>query len=596
MSLIGAQFFCCDFVRFHVYYSIETSVRKGALEMERKVIPIGYEDIREIIDKNLYYVDKSLLIRELLDSGGKVSLVTRPRRFGKTLNLSMLRRFFEDERTPVGEKVDNGYVFNDLAILSCGERYLQHQQQYPVINLSLKSAKQPSFAMAYACLVDEIIKEFQRHAYILEGEMPVRDRENFELVLRGKGEDALYAKALGFLSECLARYHENNVIILIDEYDVPLENAYFEGFYDQMIRFIRSLFESALKTNPFLELGVITGCLRISRESIFTGLNNLQIHSVLSPRFADCFGFTEEEVGRLLDYYGLSDKYSELRLWYDGYRFTDVEIYNPWSILNYIDMASITPHAFPRPYWSNTSSNSIIRELVEEADGETRKELEALMNGGTIEKPVHEEITYGDIHISKDNLWNFLFFTGYLTMSGQRMEGEDIYLSLSIPNGEIRSVYRQSILQWFDRKIRQTDRRPFIKALEEGDCKTAEEFICRQLLDTISYFDYAEKYYHGFLAGLFAGFEDYEVLSNRESGTGRPDLMLKTRRIRDGRAIVLEQKAAQRFDQMEEKCKEALEQIEKQNYEGSLRDEGYAVIEKYGICFYRKECMIQKAK
>ncbi len=562
--------------------------------MERKVIPIGYEDIKRMIDKNLYYVDKSLMIQELLDTGGQVSLLTRPRRFGKTLNQSMLRRFFEDERTQAGEKVDNGYVFDGLAISRCGEKYLRHQQQYPVISLSLKSAKQPSFAMAYACLVDEIIREFQRHAYILDGDMPERDRENFELVLREKAGEAVYAKGLGFLSECLARYHGKNVIILIDEYDVPLENAYFEGFYGQMIGFIRSLFESALKTNPFLELGVITGCLRISRESIFTGLNNLEVHSVLSPYYSGSFGFTEEEVGRLLEYYGLTSKYPELRSWYDGYRFGDMEIYNPWSILNYVKAAAADPGAFPRPYWSNTSSNSIIRELVEEADGETHRELETLMNGGTIEKPVHEEITYGDIHTSKDNLWNFLFFTGYLTMSGQRMEGEDIYLSLSIPNGEIRSVYRQSVLAWFDRRIRQTDRRPFIKALEDGDCQAAEEFISRQLLDTISYFDYAENYYHGFLTGLFAGFEEYEVLSNRESGSGRPDLMLKTRRIRGGRAIILELKAAQRFDQMEEKCREALGQIEKQNYEAGLREEGYSVIEKYGICFYRKECMVKK--
>ena len=572
-------------------------MQKGALEMERKAIPIGYEDIKEIIDKDLYYVDKSLLIRELLDSGGKVSLLTRPRRFGKTLNLSMLRRFFEDERTPAGERVDNGYIFEGLAISSCGEKYLKHHQQHPVINLSLKSAKQPDFGKAYNQLKKSIAEEFERHRYVLEGSLlSEREKRDFSAIMEKNNDDLLYLDAIRLLSKCLASYHDRAVIILIDEYDVPLENAYFNGFYDQMIDFIRSLFESALKTNPYLELGVITGCLRISRESIFTGLNNLQIHSVLSPRFADCFGFTDEEVDQLLNYYGLSGKYPELRSWYDGYRFADTEIYNPWSILNYIDTASIYPAAFPRPYWSNTSSNSIIRELVEEADGETRKELEALMNGGAIEKPVHEEITYSDIHTSKDNLWNFLFFTGYLKEVGQRQEGRKVYVEMAIPNEEIACIYEDSISSWFDRKIRQTDRRPFIKALEEGDCQAAEEFISQQLLETISYFDYAENYYHGVLSGLFAGFEDYEVLSNRESGTGRPDLILKTRRIRGGRAIVLELKAAQCFDQMEEKCKAALEQIEKQNYEASLRDEGYAVIEKYGICFYRKECMIQKAK
>ena len=563
--------------------------------MNKKKIPIGYEDFKELIDKNLYFVDKSPMIKELLDSAGKSILLTRPRRFGKTLNLSMIRRFFEDERTEAGEKIDNEYLFDDLAIADCGEAYLCHQQQYPVINLSLKSAKQPTYAMAYSMLKRGIIREFARHQYLLKGELTQPNKKKFEEILSGKEDETLYIDALQFLSECLAEYHGKNVIILIDEYDVPLENAYFAGFYDEMIAFIRSLFESALKTNPYLERGIITGCLRISRESIFTGLNNLQIHSILSSYYDSSFGFTEEEVKDLLAYYELPEKYEELKRWYDGYRFGNAEIYNPWSILNYTVEALANPHGFPKAYWSNTSSNSIVRELIEEADSPTRADLETLMDGGTIEKPVHEEITYGDIHTSNDNLWNFLFFTGYLKACGQRQENRQILLKLSVPNEEIALIYEDSIKNWFDRKMEQTDRSPLLRALEEGDCETAEEFISDQLMDTISYFDYAESYYHGFLTGLLKNSSHYEVLSNRESGTGRPDLTLKTAAIRKGRVILLEVKLASGVADMERKCDEALRQIAEKRYDAPFRAEGYPKVESYGICFYKKECMVKKA-
>ncbi len=562
--------------------------------MERKKIPVGHEDLKEIIDKNLYFVDKSLMIKELRDGEGKVLLLTRPRRFGKTLNLSMLRRFFEDERTEKGEKVDNGYIFKELAISGCGEKYLAHQQQYPVISLSLKSAKQPTYKMAHASLVDKIIYEYQRHAYVLDGEMPERDRERYNAILLEKAEEADYAEGLGFLSSCLARYHGKDVVILIDEYDVPLENAYFAGFYDEMIGFIRSLFESALKTNSALAFGVVTGCLRISRESIFTGLNNLEIHSVLSYGYSDCFGFTESEVKELLEYYDLSGKYAELKRWYDGYRFGGQDIYNPWSIINYVKTANAEYDAFPRPYWSNTSSNSIIRELIEQADDSVRREIEQLMEGETIEKPVHEEVTYGDIHESSDNLWNFLYFTGYLKECGRRSDGETLYIRLAIPNTEIRSIYRQSILTWFGKKMKVTDKSPLIKALEQGDCEAAEDFISAQLMDTISYFDYKESYYHGFLAGLCSGIPGWLAQSNRESGTGRPDIVLREKKFM-GRAMILELKVTERFDQMEETCREALAQIEAQNYEAELAADGYRPILKYGLCFFKKGCKVMKA-
>ena len=563
----------------------------------KKQIALGVEDFKTIIDKGGYFVDKTLMIQSLIESQAMVTLFTRPRRFGKTLNQFMIRRFFEDEITEKGEKVDNGYLFDGLAIAECGEEILKHQQQYPVIFMSLKSAKQDSYDMAYASLIDEICKEFQRHSYVLQNEMPVRSREIFERIVLGRGSKEEYAKALGFLSECLAKYHGNNAIILIDEYDVLLENAYLHGFYDNMIGFIRSLFESALKTNPYLEKGVITGCLRISRESVFTGLNNLAVESILSMNYPGAFGFTEPEVKAMMEYFDRAEKYPELKKWYDGYCFGKTEIYNPWSILNYLYMGKNDPDYLPRPYWSNTSSNSIVREMVAEADDEAKEDLETLMNGGTIEKPVHEEITYADIHQTQDNLWNFLFFTGYLKKVSERKDaaGENLCLTMKIPNTEVKTIYRESISYWFDQRMKETDRGPLLHALETGDCEAAEDFINSQLADTISYYDYAENFYHGFMAGLLVNIGGYRVKSNRESGNGRPDIVMTELKFR-GRAMILELKVSETINGMEKKCEEGLAQIEKGNYAQPLTDDGYQPILKYAVCFFKKGCMVRKKK
>ena len=562
-----------------------------------KKISIGVEDFKTIIEKDGYFVDKTLMIQNLIKSNAMVTLFTRPRRFGKTLNQFMIRRFFEDERTEKGEKVDNGYLFDGLKIAECGEEILKHQQQYPVIFLSLKSAKQDDYQTAYACLIDEICKEFQRHSYVLQNEMPVRSREIFERIALGRGSKEEYAKALGFLSECLAKYHGNNAFILIDEYDVPLENAYLHGFYDNMIGFIRSLFESALKTNPYLEKGVITGCLRISKESIFTGLNNLENDSVLRTRYADSFGFTEAEVEAMLAYYGLQQELAEVKEWYDGYLFANTEIYNPWSILKYVNDRKDHVTAFALPYWSNTSSNSIVREMVGEADEMAKADLETLINDGTIEKPVHEDITYGDIHQTQDNLWNFLFFTGYLKKISERKDesGETLYLTMAIPNTEIKTIYKNSIAYWFEQRMKETDRSPLKHALETGDCEAAEDFINSQLADTISYYDYAENFYHGFMLGILTNIGGYRVKSNRESGNGRPDIVMTESKFR-GRAMILELKVSETISGMEKKCEEGLAQIEKGNYTQPLSDDGYQPILKYAICFFKKGCMVKKAE
>lgn len=561
--------------------------------MGNQPIAIGIENYKEIIDKAYYYIDKTFLIKEILDKGGKVNLFTRPCRFGKTLALSMIKTFFEKDMDIYGNVTDNRHYFDGMKISKAGENYTKHMGQYPVISLSLKSAKQPAFDMAYKSLVDEIAKEYERHRYVLECDVLLTsNKDKYINIMEQKAEMIDYAKALEFLSDCLKSYHKQNVIILIDEYDVPLENSYFAGFYDEMITFIRSLFESALKTNDSLEFAVITGCLRISKESIFTGLNNLAINSILNVDYSEYFGFTQNEVEQMLEDYDLSHKVSEVKEWYDGYLFGKTEVYNPWSVINYVRALISDPDAFPKPYWSNTSSNSIIRELIEEADSVMKQEIEGLLAGGTIEKPIHEDITYEDIHKTQDNLWNFLFFTGYLKKVKERFEEENIYLTLTIPNKEVAGIYRNTILEWFDKRLKTTDLNNLHKAILEGDCEAFENEVSELLLETISFYDYAENYYHGFLCGLLKGCNHYTVISNRESGNGRPDILFKHLSVR-GQAVIMELKVVKEFDRMESGCDEALKQIEEQNYAAVLYKEGYRQIRKYGVCFYRKECMVK---
>lgn len=560
----------------------------------QKKISIGMEDLKEIISKNGYYVDKTEMIKKLLDSNTKVTLFTRPRRFGKTLNQSMVRRFFEDERNEYGEEIDNRWIFDDLLIGRSGEEYLRHQQKYPVINLSMKSGKQPDFGLACAMLKKEIVREFERHSYVVDsGKLTQSEKESFERILRTDDDMQLYSDALKLLAACLEKYHRQKAIILIDEYDVPLENAYFGGFYDEMTGFIRSLFESALKTNDSLEFAVITGCLRISKESIFTGLNNLKIDSIRNDQFSESFGFTETEVKELMRYYDMEAQFDEVKEWYDGYRFGKKEIYNPWSILNYIYERVNDSMDYPMPYWSNTSSNSIVRELVCRADKKTRDEIEQLLAGESIEKPIHEDITYEDIYRSQDNLWNFLYFTGYLKSVGESFRNGQVYVRLAIPNQEILAIYRNSVMDWFRISIESADLSPLRQALENGDCDTIGNIVSERLMAAISYYDYDEHYYHGFMTGLLSGMGEYDVISNRESGEGRPDIILREQRFR-GRAFLLELKIAASFPQMENVCLTALEQIKDRKYEEGLLNEGYQIAGKYGVSFFRKGCLVMK--
>ncbi len=562
----------------------------------KKAIPIGIESYKEIIKNDYYYIDKTLLIMDLLTQKSKVTLFTRPRRFGKTLAQSMLRTFFEEEIDADDRAVDNSEYFSGKKIMEAGAQYTGHMGKYPVIFLSMKSAKQPDFEMAYDSLLDEIIREYDRHRYLLGSDRLTGDiKERYSAILAGKAGKAAYAKSLAFLSDCLEKYHCQKTIILIDEYDVPLENAYFKGFYNQMIDFMRSLLESALKTNDSLQFAVITGCLRISRESIFTGLNNLEVVSVLDENYAEHFGFTQGEVDSLLDFYNVSCIKDDVKSWYDGYLFGDTEVYNPWSIINYVKDTIYHNTEFPKPYWSNTSSNSIIHELVVKADSSTVQEIEHLLMGEAIEKPVHEDITYGDIHQSEDNLWNFLFFTGYLKAAGRSFHSDIIYLKMKIPNREIRYIYNNTIQEWFHKKTEAADFSSLYRAILSGDTETAENFLKKQLRESISFMDSAEKFYHGFLLGLLGGLQDYRKKSNLESGSGRYDITLIPYDEQQP-AVILELKRAKKFTEMENLCREALHQIDEKNYADALIEEGYPIILKYGVCFCKKSCMVKLAK
>ena len=563
--------------------------------MDQKPLPIGIDNFEMLITRGYYFVDKTLLIKDLLDNKAAVNLFTRPRRFGKTLNMSMLQYYFEDRRDEfTGEKIDNSYLFEGLNIKVEGEKYTKDMGKYPVINLSLKSAKQRSLDLAFQCIREEISNEFKRHKYIIESDVLKAEKEHFMKIVNNDKDMSLYITALKFLSDCLNKYHNEKVIILIDEYDVPLENAFFEGFYKEMIGFIRSLFESALKTNSSLEFSVITGCLRISKESIFTGLNNLKIISILDDRYAEHFGFTDEEVVKICDDYNMEQKYETIKQWFNGYIFGETNVYNPWSVMQYVDDLKANINRLPKSYWANTSSNSIVKSLIERADDITKGEIEALIEGKTIEKPVHEDITYDDVYDNLDNLWNFMFFTGYFKKISERMDEntQESFVELAIPNLEVKYIFRTKVLKWFNEQIKLYDMTKLFNAIVNKNPELFEVELNNLLLDTISFNDAYENFYHGFLAGVLSNMKGYIVKSNREGGTGRSDLFIKSV-SRRGIAIVIEFKIANDIDDLEKKADEAIEQIEDRRYDMELRSEGYKNIFKYGIAFYKKDCLVR---
>ena len=548
--------------------------------------PLGVDDFEKLITKGLYYVDKTLLVKKLLDRPAEAYLFTRPRRFGKSLNMSMLQYFFENL------KAGSASIFDGLAIMDAGEKYLSHMNAYPVIALTLKGAEGREFARSAAALKRIIGEEFRRHDYVLAGgSLNNADTEKYQALRDEKADIGAYEGSLVFLSKCLHQYHGKKAVILIDEYDVPLTAAYFNGYYDEMVSFIRAFFGNALKTNPSLEFAVLTGCLRISKESIFTGLNNLSVVSIIAEQFGEYFGFTEDEVFAMLDYYGLGHKRGEAHDWYNGYVFGEANVYNPWSTINYVSSLIGNPNGYPDPHWSNTSSNSIVRELIEIADTEVKDEIEHLIRGGTIEKPIHEDIVYSEIKQSMDNLWNFLFFTGYLKKVSERSEGAKKILTLAIPNIEVKYIFERKISEWFNEKIALRDPVRLLAAIHAGDTDTIADELNQRLMDVISFHDSAENFYHGFLAGILSGLRGYAVKSNRESGHGRSDLSLKSTGIAR-RAVIFECKALKAKDDPIAVCEAALAQISERGYDHELVEEGYRDVMKYAVVFLGKECLV----
>lgn len=553
----------------------------------KKRIPIGYEDFKQLIDSGFYYVDKSMLIYELLHSGGQNNLITRPRRFGKTLNFSMLKYFFD-----INEK-DNAYLFDGLKISKHYEELDMYRNTHPVITLSLKCAKQGNYREALRGLKYEIQRQFINNKFILDSDKLADEYKDEYKKILSMDEDAVWSNSIQLLSICLKQYYGTKTIILIDEYDVPLEDAYFSGYYDEMVRFIRSLFESALKTNSALEFSVITGCLRISKESIFTGLNNLAVNSILSNKYSESFGFVQYEVDELMEYYNIEEKSQLMKKWYDGYLFGKSEVYNPWSVLNQVKEWSEDKDISAIPWWTNTSSNNIIRTLVSQADNETKDIIENLIHGGSVETVLKETVTYGDLTENNENIWSFLFFTGYLKIkeivkTGEVI-GEPTIYSLVIPNLEIKSCYTDIIIQYFEIYKKAINKDNLYKALLGRNAQDFAEQITDLLRKTISYYDSTESFYHGLISGLLSGNVYYKVESNRETGDGRSDLALYQQDVAQN-AVILEFKVCGKNETADEAAKRALKQINDRDYASKAREDGYKNIIKYGVAFKGKMC------
>lgn len=560
-----------------------------------KRLPIGIEFFDEMIKNQYYYVDKTGMISELLRSGGKVTLFTRPRRFGKSLNMSMLKNFFSLQ----GDK----RIFNELQISRDKQVCEEYMGKFPVISISLKSVDGFAYRNAYEMLCATIGNEAMKFQYLMDStKLTDREKEQYGLLIKGgdripfEMDEVTLTGSLKTLSLLLEKHHGKQTVLLIDEYDVPLSKASEHGYYKEMAMLIRKLFEQVLKTNESLKLAVLTGCMRISKESIFTGLNNFEVLSVADVRFDEYFGFTDQEVRKLLEYYHLSDKYQQVKEWYDGYQFGNVEVYCPWDVMNYCVTLLADPNAEPQNYWINTSSNEAVRRFIRESDnsGTIRREIEGLVAGECIIKELHQELTYEDMYQTVDNIWSVLFTTGYLTQRG-RSEGN--IFRLAIPNREIRNIFTTQIMQLFRENVKKDGEllNRFCEALENGNTESAEKCFGEYLRKTISIRDTSvrkemkENFYHGVLLGILGIKENWIVRSNRESGEGYSDILIETDDTAMG--IVIEMKYAEDGN-LQKAAEKALKQIESKQYEEALYDEGIEQIWRYGIACYKKRCKI----
>lgn len=564
------------------------------MQMDNKLmLPTGIEDFKEIRTDGYYYVDKTALIEQVLDKRSKVTLFTRPRRFGKTLNMSMLRYFFE---TGTDSKLFNGLYISQNAELC--EKYMG---KYPVIAISLKGVDADSYTKAKAQIIKIINREARRHRFLLKSEnLDSFDKELLTQLLSRQMEEDTITSSLQELTEVLEAHFSKKVVVLIDKYDVPLAKAYENGYYDKMVLLIRNLFGNVLKTNDSLAFAVLTGCLRIAKESIFTGLNNFTVYSITDEEFDETFGFTDREVQKMLAYYGLDSHFEEVKAWYDGYRFGTADVYCPWDVVYYCKDHQNNPNAEIKNYWINTSGNEFIQHFVDSMNDPhmlTKSELELLVSGDTVVKQVDEMITYKELYSNIDNMWSTLFMTGYLTQRGKEPDGR---YHLAIPNREICDCMVRRVLALFKRSVSQNQEllRSFCNAMLASDASTMEHALTEYMGKTISIRDsfaksIRENFYHGLLIGILGSQGAWKATSNKESGDGFSDILIEVNEDDLRIGMVLELKYSKTENALDKECDDALQQIEDKNYDQELREKGYTKILKYGIAFYHKKCRVK---
>ena len=553
--------------------------------MNKRNIPVGVSDFSEIRQNDYYYVDKSDLIRELLKTSiAKVTHITRPRRFGKTLAMSMLANFFD-----IRQK--NESLFQGLAVSSDSSLCKEWMNQWPVVFLSLKNIDGLTFSTAYQQLAYEIGLLFEKHKYLLTDEkIGPAEKELFERLKNRSASEVEVSRSLQFLLQLMTQHYGKSAILLLDEYDVPLAKANSNRYYKEMLEIIRAIMITALKDNPSLCFAVITGCLRISKESIFTGTNNFVSDTITDSHLDEYFGFTQKDVDQLLADTDAQDHADDIKNWYDGYHFGDFDVYCPWDVMNYLRDLQRNPKALPSSYWKNTSDNAIIRSFIDYAGSSITRKLETLLSGGYIIQEINENLTYDYLHSSEENLWSVLYLTGYLTcLKDDTLSLPAPSIALVIPNAEIREIFETTIIQWFDDSARSWNRKPLFDAIWAKNCAAATEEMNRLLRKTISYHDYKEDFYHAFLAGIFAG-AGYTVESNREHGEGRSDVVVYD--SENGRVAVFEIKYAQTSASLPTACEAALTEIATRMYAQEFEDD-YDQIYCYGIAFFKKRCLIE---
>ena len=553
-------------------------------------LPYGMDDFEKVRTSNCYYIDKTMFIRELLNETFDINLITRPRRFGKTLTMSMLAAFFDIRK-------DSKEIFEGLEITADKAFCDKWMNQWPVLFLTLKDVEGDNFESAYDMLKYAVSSLCIEHAYLGNSEKAdSADRSSFAKLKNRNGADADILSALHILTRMMKAHYGKSVILLIDEYDVPLAKASDNGYYQEMLNVVKRFLGMAWKTNPALKFGVVTGCLRLAKESIFTGSNNFISNSISNRRYNRYFGFTEREVCELLAAAGYLQELLEMKRWYDGYRFGGMEVYCPWDVINHVRALTENEQARPGNYWLDTSHNNIIRRFIELPGMNVSRKFEVLLGGGVIREAIREDLTYDIAHSSEDNIWSILYLTGYLTQASPRETADDTgfvegKMALCIPNEEVKSVFGLTVKQWFEDKLQTRDRRELFQNWWDGKDEKLTQDISDILFDTISYFDYKEDYYHTFVTGLFSG-AGYDVKSNSEQGGGRADIIVREQRRR--RALVIEVKwSGKKSSNLENECQDALKQIRERQYTRQLRQEGYKTILCYGAAFQGKECLIQ---